>query len=321
MTPQPLRRLADDVAIVVRGADAVVLRGDVEVLRVPGAGPAAHRLGLWWRRPRRRDEPAATAVRDLAAVLEAHGVLVEDSLTRHLLDLHAATVGGRAVPEEAADDTAFLVRDAGGPYIRLPAAVLGPTTLAAALRDRRTARGFRGAPLPLAELATLLGAAAGTSGGAGPDRLGALGPARSHPSGGACYPVETHVAAVDVTALEPAGYRYHPLAHALSRRAAASSPAALPRMFPDLSEAGPPAAVVVFTVDVARPSLHRYGGKAYRLALLEAGHIAQSLLLAAAALAVAGLPLCGFDEEAVARSVGLDEPGELAVYAVALGPV
>ncbi|MEO3926235.1 nitroreductase family protein [Micromonosporaceae bacterium B7E4] len=155
-----------------------------------------------------------------------------------------------------------------------------------------------------------VGGAAGT---------GWAGPGRAYPSGGRLYPVETHVVAVRVAGLTAAGYRYLPLAHALSRRAVPTPATEPARWLPDLPP-GDTAAVVLLTVDFARPSLARYGGKAYRLALLEAGQIAQNLLLLGTVLGVAGRPYCGYDEEAAAGAAGLAYPTETVVYAIAFGP-
>ena len=61
------------------------------------------------------------------------------------------------------------------------------------------------------------------------------------------------------------------------------------------------AAVVVATAVFWR-SRFKYGARAYRFALLEAGHLGQSLLLAAAALDVATTPVGGFSTGSWTRS-------------------
>jgi SagB-type dehydrogenase family enzyme len=319
-----LRRLAHDAGIVVRDGDAVVLHDGAEVVRVPGAGPAAGWLTTASTQAWDRQWYAAAppAVRRLIAALEAHQVVVGDPLAEHLIDLHARTVRGHLDPPAVPGvDAGFLAREAGtGPAVALPPPDLGAAPLAGALRARHSARTFGRGSVRFGALATLLGAAAGTTGRDGdPDRWSwPAGPPRRHPSGGALYPIETHVVTVWVEHLPSATYRYLPLAHALSRRAAAPSPVDLAQWIPDLP-AGDTAAVVLLCMDLARPSLRRYGGKAYRLALLEAGHIAQNLVLVATALGLAGRPLCGFDDEALAAAAGLAYPAEVVVYAVGFG--
>lgn len=319
MTTTALPRLAEDCALLVRGEDAVVLREGVEVLSLPGAGEACGWLGHSGLAAGRDWLAAPTSVRRLVAILETHGVLATDPLTGHLMDLHAQTVGGRFQrPADAGSDTAFLVREYGEPGIPLPPADLGSMSLAAALRSRRSARPVGGRPLALGALGTLLEAAVRrTDDGALTARSGPMGPLRAHPSGGALYLVETLVIVLNVDDVPPATYRYHPLTHSLSERAPATAVSDIEIWFSDLS-GGAAAVVALLTVDLGRPSLSRYGGKAYRLALLEAGHIAQNLLLVGTALDLPGLPLCGFDADAVPAAAGLGAT-EVAVYAVAFG--
>ena len=76
---------------------------------------------------------------------------------------------------------------------------------------------------------------------------------------------------------------------------------------------------VLLFLDFTRLSLSKYGKKAYRLALLEAGHLAQNVLLAASAFGLATLPVCGFDDEGISRTAGLRYPEQPVVYALAVG--
>jgi nitroreductase len=57
----------------------------------------------------------------------------------------------------------------------------------------------------------------------------------------------------------------------------------------------------------------------YRVVVLEAGHIAQNLLLAATAHGLAATPTCALGDRAVEELLGLDRLAEAAVHAVALG--
>lgn len=65
--------------------------------------------------------------------------------------------------------------------------------------------------------------------------------------------------------------------------------------------------------------LEKYGARGYRLALLEAGHAAQNLLLTAVANGLAGVPWGGFFEDALAELIAADSPHEQVVAAVAIG--
>ena len=79
------------------------------------------------------------------------------------------------------------------------------------------------------------------------------------------------------------------------------------------------AAAVVFVTAVFWRSRFKYGLRGYRFALLEAGHVAQNVLVAATELAVAALPLGGFYDARVERLLGVDGVDESVVYAIVLG--
>ncbi|MBV7674101.1 SagB/ThcOx family dehydrogenase [Streptomyces halstedii] len=76
-------------------------------------------------------------------------------------------------------------------------------------------------------------------------------------------------------------------------------------------------AAVVFVVGDPRPPTDRYGDRGYRYTLLEAGHAAQNLCLAATAMRLGAVTVGGFDDEAVSVAFGLDR--EVPYYAVAVG--
>ncbi len=173
---------------------------------------------------------------------------------------------------------------------------------------RRTAHGFPGRPLGLQRLAALLEAGYGVT---APDR-------RSVPSGGALYPLELYPAVVQVDGLEAGVFHFDPPRHALELVRAGE-------IGPELEAACPlpgllaGAAAVVFVTAVFWRSRFKYGLRGYRFALLEAGHVAQNVLVAATELDVAALPLGGFYDARVERLLGVDGVDESVVYAIVLG--
>lgn len=75
-------------------------------------------------------------------------------------------------------------------------------------------------------------------------------------------------------------------------------------------------AVLVLTADLgAATAVH--GARGYRYALLEAGHLAQNLLLLATAADLPACPVAGFADAWLARELGLTGD-ELPTYAVVL---
>jgi SagB-type dehydrogenase family enzyme len=66
-------------------------------------------------------------------------------------------------------------------------------------------------------------------------------------------------------------------------------------------------------------SRFKYGQRGYRFALLEAGHVVQNAVLAAAALGLAALPVGGFYDRRLDAVVGADGLDEASVYALTIG--
>ena len=63
----------------------------------------------------------------------------------------------------------------------------------------------------------------------------------------------------------------------------------------------------------------KYGDFGYLHAILEAGHMAQNVLLVASALKLSARPLGGFDDATIHNALGLDSDEEQPVYVIALG--
>jgi SagB-type dehydrogenase family enzyme len=200
------------------------------------------------------------------------------------------------------------------PRRNLPLPDLGQTTLAHALAGRRSRRVYAPAPLALRELASVLHAAYGANGGI----AGTTQVLRSTPSAGALYPLELYAACGRVDGLEPALYHYDPLDHALERLRPIAFAEELGPITPYPELLAESAAVVVATAVFWR-SRFKYGARAYRFVLLEAGHLAQSLLLAAAALELAATPVGGFYDRLVDAFVDVDGIHEASVYLFPLG--
>ena len=103
-------------------------------------------------------------------------------------------------------------------------------------------------------------------------------PLKTSPSGGARHATEVYVVAQNVEGLKPGIYHYAPARHGLTRIAksrlesARASVRSRQRYFAD-------APVMVFFTSVFARILWRYPyARAYRAALIEAGHVCQSFL-------------------------------------------
>jgi SagB-type dehydrogenase family enzyme len=78
------------------------------------------------------------------------------------------------------------------------------------------------------------------------------------------------------------------------------------------------AAAVIVVAAVYRRSAGKYGARAERYAVLEAGHAAQNILLEAVALGLAAVPVGAFDDAAVKRALALPQEHE-PLYLLAVG--
>jgi SagB-type dehydrogenase family enzyme len=78
------------------------------------------------------------------------------------------------------------------------------------------------------------------------------------------------------------------------------------------------ALVVAFTAVLERTK-RKYGERGYRYALIEAGHVAQNLCLAAGALGLACMTVCGFFDDKLNDLFGLDGVDETSLYVAYLG--
>lgn len=200
------------------------------------------------------------------------------------------------------------------PFHDLPGPALGQTALIDAVSARRSQREFDDtSPLTRQELATLLHVAYGVTGSV-PGTPQAL---RTAPSGGGLYPLELYAACQRVEGLEQALYHYDPLRHGLELLRPLTAPLGA-ELTPYGDVLSRSAAVVAMTAMFWR-SRFKYGARAYRFTLLEAGHAAQNLLLAAAALRLAAVPVGGFYDRAVDAVLGVDGVYEASLYLLPVG--
>jgi SagB-type dehydrogenase family enzyme len=210
--------------------------------------------------------------------------------------------------------TRSVKRHAPAPAVRLPRPDTRGVPLADAVERRRSARTFGGGALELRELATVLGTAYGVTGrhATSPQLL------RAVPSGGALFPLELYVAAARVGGLELALYHYDPLRSVLERLRPLDYAAELEPLTPYPDLLVPSAALLLVTAMFWR-SRFKYGQRAYRFTLLEAGHVMQNALLAASAAGLAAVPVGGFFDRRADELVGCDGLAEAVLYLLPIG--
>jgi SagB-type dehydrogenase family enzyme len=198
--------------------------------------------------------------------------------------------------------------------IPLPAGGVGKARLDTALRARRSGRSFGAEPLARRDVGTLLRAAYGVT----DDASDVPQTFRSVPSGGALYPLDVYPVIRRVRGAAPGTYHFDPLAESLEVLANEGPQPPLGRLtaYPDLFDG---AGVVFLIAAMFWRTRFKYGLRGYRFALLEAGHLAQNMLLTATALGLVAVPVGGFFDRLVDEFVGLDGVNESVLYAVSVG--
>jgi SagB-type dehydrogenase family enzyme len=207
----------------------------------------------------------------------------------------------------------------GYPFVALTRETRGVRlSLEEAIVGRRSERSFSGAPLSLNSLSQILFLADGVT-GRQETSDGSVWELRAAPSGGGLFPIELYCIVRNVEHLERGLYVYDPRRHGLYELRRADLAAPLSQSLPSMETAIHDTAAAIMLVAVMPRIRFKYGERAYRFALLEIGHIAQNLLLAAQAEGASAVPIGGFLDDAANDVVGVDGLNEAVQYVVLIG--
>jgi SagB-type dehydrogenase family enzyme len=168
---------------------------------------------------------------------------------------------------------------------------------------RRSVRSFTDARLTEEELARILWAGQGIT-----DSARGL---RAAPSAGALYPVILYVC--DSTGVG----RYEPETESIAVLSEIDVRGKLKAAALGQSAVGDAPVVIVIVVKPEVVAV-KYGGRAERYCMLEAGHVAQNILLAAVALDLGAVTIGAFDDGSIRAVLGLDER-YLPLYLIPVG--
>lgn len=186
------------------------------------------------------------------------------------------------------------------------------------LSNRRTRRKFCGAKLPLEQFSCVL---QWTWGKTHYMQSGEIGPyvLKTSPSGGARHSIEVYPLVARVDGLAPGIYHYSVRDHALELIRPGLADTELTAFFSGQPWLRNAAAVYVMTSIVARSHWKYRHSHAYRVLLLDAGHLGQTFHLVCTALGLAPFTLAGFDDTALEGALEIDGINEVVLYAAALG--
>ncbi|MGB9875786.1 MAG: SagB/ThcOx family dehydrogenase [bacterium] len=188
-----------------------------------------------------------------------------------------------------------------GEEIPLPPPVLkGEFTFEEILKARRSVRNFEEKDLSLSQVGQLLWAAQGIT---SPDGK------RTAPSAGALYPLEVYYF------FKEGWGHYNPEKHVLEILGKEDKRQDLARAsFKQSWIAEAPGVFVI--VGFVERTAKKYGERAERYVILEAGHACQNLLLQAVALGLGGTSVGAFSDEEIKKILGVDA---LPLYVVPVG--
>lgn len=208
---------------------------------------------------------------------------------------------------------------AGARVIRLPSQQTTSDSFFQTLHARRTHREFARAALSLQDVSTLLHTTWGVQGYLDAGTFGLL-PYKTSPSGGARHPGEVYLMALRVDGLERGIYHYQARNHRLARLPAAATPRIAAAYCAHQPYFGKAAALFIMTAVFAR-TMWKYGkARAYRLVLLEAGHLCQTFCLTATRLGLAPFSTAALKDSLIENDLGLDGISESVLYIAGAGP-
>jgi SagB-type dehydrogenase family enzyme len=183
-------------------------------------------------------------------------------------------------------------------------------SLSSAIERRVSTERFGARPLSSIHLASVLQLSSGSLG-----RRVDGQPSHAVPSAGGMNATGVVVEIRNSDDFERGIYAYEPALHRLIY--IAPSPDTLEHLF-NLPVEGEPSTIVWIVASMQRLEF-KYGERSYRFVLLEAGHIAQNILLVSTAMDLQSRPVGGFADHAIHDLVRAAEFGMIVTYSVALG--
>jgi len=199
------------------------------------------------------------------------------------------------------------------PRVALPRpATEGGAPLWEILSKRRSERDFQQKPVTVDQVSQLLWAAQGVTA----EQFGYK--FRTVPSAGALYPVENYLIINDVEGIPRGVHHYNVSEHCLEQLKEGDYRVTIARAALDQKIAYEANLVFAWTAVVER-SKWKYKQRAFRYIYLDAGHIAQTVAMAAVALGLGSCQIAALYDEEVNDLLGVDGIEETAIYLTVVG--
>jgi SagB-type dehydrogenase family enzyme len=186
------------------------------------------------------------------------------------------------------------------------------------LHARRTRRIFSRQPVPLESVSKLLQTTWGVQGYIASPGFGLLA-LKTSPSGGARHPIEVYLMALRVEGLDPGLYHYDVRGHALELISGGATPQVARDYCADQPYVADAAALFIMTGVFARSMWKYQHPRAYRVVLLDAGHLGQTFCLTATRLGLAPFSTAALKDTLIERDLGIDGISESVLYVTGIG--
>jgi SagB-type dehydrogenase family enzyme len=186
------------------------------------------------------------------------------------------------------------------------------------LHARRTHRSFAKRKICVADVAKLLQTTWGVQGYLESQAFGKL-PRKTSPSGGARHPGEVYLMALKVEGLDTGVYHYQARDHRLSRLPVRATARLARRYCADQPYAAEAAALFIMTAVFSRTMWKYRHPRAYRVVLLDAGHLCQTFCLTATRMGLAPFSTAALKDSLIEQDLGLDGISESVLYVAGVG--
>lgn len=242
----------------------------------------------------------------------------------HFLTKDAPYVGGDGTIEQrmqlvpSTPSPPLYKRTPGVESMPLPVINRERDTFFDTLHARRTHREFSDAPVPLGSVSRLLHTTWGVQAYLESKTFGPL-PLKTSPSAGARNPIEVYLMALRVEGLDCGLYHYDARGHALEAIRSEATPSLARAYCADQPYAAHAAALFIMTAVFARTMWKYPHPRAYRVVLLDAGHLAQTFCLTATRMGLAPFSTAALKDSLIEQDLGIDGISESVIYVTGLG--
>ena len=212
----------------------------------------------------------------------------------------------------------FVKSVPGGAKVPLPARTFLDSEFIKVLMRRKTHRRFSKQKLPLGTVSQLLSLVWGVTGYRYSPRFGNLFH-KTSPSAGARHPGEVYLMALRVKGLPPGLYHYHPTRHYLERLSTKTSRRKAWLYCARQNFVKNAAALFLMTAVFRRTMWKYHLARAYRVVLLDAGHLCQTFCLVATWLGLAPFCTAALKDTLIEKELGIDGIRESVLYVAGVG--